>query len=173
VFPEVAGWSRVPATRGRLWQPHFAGADLLRVARYRNAAGQEVDLAVALFSRQGEGRELVAFGQGAAFRPWAWAADSDAPPGGKAELLYSFGTVREVLSFYRIGDILTGSRAAVKLETMKIRLLGGPQRAVAILISAEQPSDGSSVRPALDAFGRALGPIDRLADRAAGLPQRP
>jgi hypothetical protein len=81
--------------------------------------------------------------------------------------------MREVLTFYRVGDILTGNRGAVKLETMKIRLLGGPQRAVAILISAEQPSDGSSVRPALDAFGRALGPIDRLADRAAGLPQRP
>jgi exosortase A len=171
-FPEVPGWRRVPATRGRSWQPHFVGADLLRTARYRNAAGQEVDLAIILFSRQGEGRELVAFGQGAAFRPWAWAADSDPPPGGKGELLYSFGTMREVLTFYRVGGILTGNRAAVKLETMKTRLLGGPQRAVAILISAEQPADGSPVRPALDAFGRALGPIDRLADRAAGLPQR-
>jgi exosortase A len=169
---EVPGWTRIPATRGRPWQPHFAGADLLRIGRYRDAAGREVDLAIAIFARQGEGRELVAFGQGAAFRPWAWTADTDPPPDGKGELLYSFGTVREALTFYRVGDILTGSRPAVKLETMKVRLLGGPQRAVAILVSAEQPTDGASVRPALDAFARALGPIDRLADRAAGLPQR-
>jgi EpsI family protein len=172
-LPEVAGWSRVPATNGRPWQPHFAGADLLRVGRYRNQAGQEVDLAIAVFARQGEGRELVAFGQGAAFRPWAWSADTDPPPDGKGETLYSFGTVREALTFYRIGAIVTGSRAAAKLETMKTRLLGGPQRAVAVLVSAEQPSDGASVRPALDAFLRSLGPVDRLADRAAGLPGAP
>jgi exosortase A len=173
VLPEVPGWTRVFADHGRPWQPHFAGADLLRIGRYRNAAGQEVDLAIALFARQEEGRELVAFGQGAASDPWAWTAAADAPPGGKGELLYAFGSVREALSFYRVGDIVTGSGTKVKLETMKVRLLGGPQRAVAVLVSAEQPADGSSVRPALDAFVRALGPIDRLADRAAGLPERP
>jgi EpsI family protein len=173
VLPEVPGWTRIPPDRGRPWQPHFAGADLLRIGRYRNAAGQEVDLAIAVFARQEEGRELVAFGQGAAFRPWAWTADTAAPPGGRGELLYAFGTVREALTFYRVGDILTGSGTKVKLETMKVRLLGGPQRALAVLVSGEQPADGSSVRPALDAFVRAVGPIDRLADRAAGLPERP
>ena len=170
-LPEIAGWSRVPATNGRPWTPHFDGADSIRIGHYRNAAGQEVDLAVILFARQGEGRELVAFGQGAAYRPWAWTADSPAPPQGKGELIYSFGTVREALTFYRVGNVVTGSRAAAKLETMKARLFGGPQRAVAVLVSAEQPADGSPVRPALDAFLRSLGPIDRLADRAAGLPE--
>jgi hypothetical protein len=76
-----------------------------------------------------------------------------------------------VLTFYRVGDVLTGSPMEAKLATMKSRLFGGPQRAVALLVSAPQPADGVSVRPALDAFVRALGPIDRLADRAAGLPQ--
>jgi exosortase A len=171
VLPEIPGWSRVQA-HGRPWQPHFDGADLLRIGHYRNTAGQEVDLAIALYARQDERRKLVAYGQGAAFRPWAWTADAPAPPHGKAELLYSFGTVREALSFYRVGTILTGSAAAVKLETMKAHLLGGPQRAVAVLVSAEQPSDGSSVRPALDGFLRSLGPVDRLADRVAGLPEK-
>jgi len=170
-LPNVPGWTRVPA-QGRPWQPRFEGADLLRIGRYRNAAGQEVDLAIALFARQSEGGKLVAYGQGAASRPWAWTADTAPAPGGKGELLYSYGAVREALTFYRVGDILTGSRAAAKLATMKARLLGGPQRAVAVIVSAEQPADGSSVRPALDAFLRALGPVDRLADRAAGLPQR-
>ncbi len=79
--------------------------------------------------------------------------------------------MREALTFYRVGNLLTGSAAAVKLETMKARLFGGPQRAVAVIVSAEQPADGGSIRPALDAFLRALGPVDRLADRAAGLPE--
>ncbi len=55
----------------------------------------------------------------------------------------------------------------MKLETMKARLLGGPQRAVAVLVSSEAPGEGASARPAIDAFLRDLGPLDRLADAAA------
>jgi len=168
-FPEVRGWQRVAPTNGRPWQPHFAGADLLRMARYRDADGREVDLALAVFARQGEGRELVAYGQGAVAPggAWAWTDSSPAPANGTAELIASNGTTREVVSFYRVGDSLTGSGMQVKLETMKTRLLGGPQRAVAVLVSAEAPGAGTSARPAIDAFLAALGPVDTLADRAA------
>jgi EpsI family protein len=171
-LPGVEGWEGVPVT-GRPWKPHFAGADLLRMSRYRNPQGQEVDLAIAVFARQSEGRELVGYGQGAIGpnSDWAWTASPPAPARGRADRIASHGTVREVLTFYRVGNVLTGSDMEVKLETVKARLTGGPQRAVAILVSAPQPADGVSVRPALDAFVRALGPIDRLADRAAGLPQ--
>ena len=173
VLPDVPGWERVPVSGGRPWKPHFAGADLLRMGRYRNAEGEAVDLAVAVFARQEEGREIVGYGQGAVGPQsrWAWTASAPPPPGGRADRILSFGTVREVLTFYRVGSILTGSHTAVKLETMKTRLFGGPQRAVAVLVSAPQPAEGVSPRPAIDAFVRALGPIDRLADRAAGLPQ--
>lgn len=172
-LPEIAGWQRVPRGAGRPWYPRFAGADLLRLAHYRNSAGQEVDLAIAVFARQAEGRKLVAYGQGAAAPggPWAWTADDVAPASGKAEILFSHGSLRGVLSFYRVGSILTGSPAAVKIETMKVRLLGGPQRAVAILVSAEAPAASASARPAINAFLSALGPVAPLADRAAGLPE--
>jgi exosortase A len=172
VLPYVDGWERMPMT-GRPWKPHYVGADLLRMGRYRNAQGQQVDLAIAVFARQGEGRELVGYGQGAVGpeSDWAWTASASPPFGGRADRIASHSTVREVLTFYRVGSTLTGSPMQVKLETMKTRLTGGPQRAVAILVSAPEPADGVSVRPALDAFVRALGPIDRLADRAAGLPQ--
>jgi exosortase A len=166
-LPTLTGWTPV-APGGRLWQPHFAGADRIATGRYRDASGDEVDLAIIVYARQSEGHKLIGFGQGAAGGHWAWTADAPAPAGGRSEMLFSFGTVREVISFYRIGSIVTGSPAAAKLETMKAHLLGGPQRAVAILVSAEQPPGGSA-RPALDSFLRALGPIDRLADRAAGL----
>ncbi|HYE28663.1 MAG TPA: exosortase A [Allosphingosinicella sp.] len=168
-LPEVAGWTRLPA--GAEWRPHFAGADRLRIARYRDSAGREVDLAIAVYARQGEGRELVGYGQGAAHPDgaWSWTADTDAPAGGRAERIGSHGRVREVASFYRVGRVLTGSPARVKLETVRSRLLGGPQRAVAVLVAAEAPADGLSPRPAVDAFLEDLGPIEPLADRAAGL----
>ena len=174
-LPSVPGWHPVPASGGRPWRPSFVGADQIRMARYRNAAGQEVDLAVAVFMRQQEGRELVGYGRGAIVPggPWAWASDGPAPPGGRLDRIVSHGTVREVATFYRVGSILTGSPTAVKLETMKTRLLGGPQRAVAIMVSAEAPAAGVSPRPAIDAFLESLGSIEALADEASGLPQRP
>src|SRR5690606_35725986 len=43
-LPDVPGWRQVPATGGIPWRPRFAGADLFRMARYRDSAGHEVDL---------------------------------------------------------------------------------------------------------------------------------
>jgi exosortase A len=169
-LPDVPGWQRVPATDGIPWQPHYAGADRVAMARYRDTRGREVDLAIAVFARQSEGHELVGFGQGAVTPQgrWAWTADAPPPPDGRAERIASHGVAREVLSFYRVGDRLTGSAMGVKLETMKVRLLGGPQRAVAVLVSAQAPAAETSARPQIDDFLRALGPIAPLADRAAG-----
>ena len=170
VLPQVPGWQRIADTSGRAWEPSYEGADVIRIGRYRNAAGQKVDLAIALFARQEEGRELVGFGQGPAGpnSGWAWAANGPAPAQGRLDRIQSFGTIREVATFYRAGSVLTGSPLEVKVETIRTRLLGGPQRAVAVMVSA----DGPAPRPAIDAFIRALGPIDRLADEAAGLPSR-
>jgi EpsI family protein len=164
ILPGVEGWERVPVT-GRPWKPHFAGADLLRMSRYRNPQGQEVDLAIAVFAARERARARR-LGQGAIGPEATGPGPPSAPPParGRADRIASHGTVREVLTFYRVGNVLTGSDMEVKLETVKARLTGGPQRAVAILVSAPQTADGVSVRPALDAFVRALGPIDRLAD---------
>jgi EpsI family protein len=172
-LPDVQGWSQVPAVRGRPWQPHFAGADLLRSARYRDGQGREVDLTIAVFARQAEGRELVGYGQGAVGpeSDWAWIAAGPAPANGRLDRIATHGIVREVATFYRVGDILTGRGIEAKLETTRVRLIGGPQRAVAVMVSAEAPSEGESPRPAIDAFLSALGPIAPLADQAAGLPR--
>ena len=159
-MPDVPGWQRLPA--GRDWQPHFDGADRIVQARYRDGQGRTVDLAIAVFASQSEGRELVGFGQGATAPEgrWAWTADAPPPPDGRAERIASHGVERQVASFYRVGDVVTGSGVRVKLETMKVRLLGGPQRAVAVLVSSES-------RPAIDDF-----PARARADRAARRPRR-
>ncbi|HEY0313123.1 MAG TPA: exosortase A [Allosphingosinicella sp.] len=171
-MPPVAGWTQVPDRGGRAWAPHFAGADRIASGRYRDRSGREVDLWLVVYARQEPARKLVGFGQGAA-EPggdWAWTTDAPPPSGGKSERIFSNGSVREVASFYRVGSILTGSPAQVKLATMKAHLLGGPQRAVAVLVSAVEPAGQGSARPAIDAFLNAAGPVAALADAAAGLP---
>jgi hypothetical protein len=51
----------------------------------------------------------------------------------------------------------------VKVETLKAKFLGGPQRAVAVHVSAEV-LPGRDPRVAIERFLDALGPIDHLAD---------
>ena len=75
---------------------------------------------------------------------------------------------RDVVSFYRTGGVTTGSGSAIKLATLKARLLGGNQQAVAVLVSAERIGR-TEPRPAIDAFVKSLGNIDKMADRMAGL----
>jgi exosortase A len=165
-LPSVPGWHPVPA--GRDWRPFFAGADRFAAARYRDRRGREVDLVIAVFDDQSQGRELVGFGQGVDPR-WSWSGPAAAPPGGRADRIASRHMAREVVSFYRVGEVLTGSGTRVKLETVRIRLLGGPRRAVAVQVSAPAaPASGASPRAAIDDFLAAFGPVETVADRAAG-----
>jgi exosortase A len=170
-LPDVPGWQRVDYQPLRPWKPSFAGASHELLGRYRNAAGQEADLYIAVYDRQSDGRELIGFGQGAVGREsdWSWIAGCTAPPQGACERISADAkALREVVSFYRVGGVTSGSARAIKLATMQARLLRGNQQAVAILVSAERMGKVEP-RPAIDAFTKALGNIDNLADRAAGL----
>ena len=141
------------------------------MGRYRNAAGQKADLYIAVYDRQSEGRELVGYGQGAVGpnSKWSWIAGCDNPPQARCERISADNkTHRDVVSFYRVGGTTSGSGSAIKLATLKARLLGGNQQAVAVLVSAER-IDKAQPRPTIDAFVKSLGPIDKMADRMAGL----
>ncbi len=171
-LPVVAGWERVDYRPQFDWQPRFDGANHQLLGRYREgSSGVEVDLAIAVYDRQEDGREIVGYGQGA-FDPgsdWSWSRNLATPESGTGIQITAPGpVVRDVHSFYRVGNILTGSGSAVKLETVKTKLLGGNQQAVAVLISAEKV-DEAGPAAAMDDFRKALGPIDKLADEMAGL----
>lgn len=171
-LPRVPGWTQVLAKDAVPWRPRFDGADHLVMGRYRDAQGHELDLAIATFDRQEEKRELVGFAQGAADPdgPWTWSAPAQAPANARGEQITARGpTIRHVVSFYGLGGApLTGSPPQVKLETMKARLLGGDQRAVALLLSAQE-REGQSSDTVIDAFLRALGDPQALADRSIGV----
>jgi exosortase A len=172
VLPQVAGWERADYQPLYDWEPRFDGASHQLLGRYRNrATGSQVDLAIAVYDRQQEGREIVGYGQGALVpdTQWSWNRNLDAPDGAAAvELIAPGPVVRDVVSFYRIGGKLTGSASVVKLETLKSNILGGPQQAVAILVSSETKRE-ESPRIAIDSFLADLGPVDKLADEMAGL----
>ncbi|KQN78512.1 exosortase A [Sphingomonas sp. Leaf62] len=167
-LPSVPGWQRIAIT-GEPWVPHYPGADHFLIGRYGDARGRSVDLVIAVYAAQGEGHELVGFGQGPIRENDRWVRIADTPPiaGGTALRMAAPGPVeREVATWYRIGSTTTGSEDRVKLATLKTRLLGGPQRGVAVLMSAEKGT--GDPRGTITDFLRAAGPVDAIADRAAG-----
>ena len=171
-LPDMAGWTRTDTRPAYPWAPRFDGADHLATSRYRDAGGRIVDLAIATFDRQEEGRELVGFAQGAADpdSQWVWSSPAPAPQGALGEQITAPGpVVRHVVSFFGIGgNPLTGSKPRVKIETMTARLLSQDQRAVAILVSAEE-GQGRSADAAIADFIRDMGDVQLLADRSIGI----
>ena len=164
-LPDVRNWKRVRIIQTYPWRPRFDGADHRLFGQYQNAKGGRVDLSIVVYGWQVEGKEIVGYGQGA-FDPeshWSWANDTTHPADGKGVRIFAPGVEREVLSFYRIGGMTTGNASKVKLETLKSKLLGGNQTAVAVLVSAESSRNKPS-RPTIDAFLRDLGAVDVLAD---------
>lgn len=164
MLPQVAGWERTVEQVSYPWQPRFDGADHRLGGQYIDADGNRVDVLVVLYGWQAEGKEIVGFGQGL-LPPesgWSWANATPAPENGKADMIYAPGAEREVASFYMMGGKMTGSASRIKLATLKARMLGGDQVAAAILISAEN-TQAKPARVQIDAFLRALGPVDQLA----------
>jgi exosortase A len=169
-LPSVKGWKRVAIERRRPWQPWHPGADHYVFGRYASTAGDQVDVAIAVYGRQREGAKLGAFGTGVLREDGPWLRVADVPPiaEGAAVRIAAPGPVsRIVASWYRVGDILTGDLRRVKLETMRARLIGGPQSAVAIHLSATS-TPGHDPCVAIDHMLASLGPLADLADRAAG-----
>ncbi|HWV12909.1 MAG TPA: exosortase A [Sphingobium sp.] len=172
VIPAVRGWALTSEQPRYRWRPRFDGADYLALGRYRNERGDVVDLAIASFDRQDEGRELVGFAQGVADpdQRWSWSSPAPAPANGRGEQITAPGpVVRHAISFYMVGDAaVTGSAPRVKIDTMLARLLGRDQRAAAIIVSAEERS-GRPADIAIAQFLQDIGDVKDLADRSLGI----
>lgn len=166
-LPVVPGWTRVADVPPTPWAPRFDGADHMLIGRYGNAAGQRVDVGIALYGWQDHGREIVGFGQGAANpdQKWAWAMDLPREAGAKVErLMGPEKATREAATWWFVGGAATPGKAAVKLATLKARLTGGDQSAATLIVSAEGPG----AHDAIAAFVRAMGdPQPRVATMLA------
>jgi EpsI family protein len=124
-----------------------------------------------VFGSQGEGHKIGAFGTGVIREEDRWVRIADEAPiaGGAVLRMTAPGPVeRVVATWYVVGDRVTADERVVKIETMRAKLLGGPQRAVAIHLSA-QVASGRDARADIAAFAAAIGPIDVLGNSLAGL----
>lgn len=161
-LPRVAGWSVVSPDLYSAWQPHHPGADRRLFGRYTDGRNS-VDVGIAFYAGQHEGKELVSFGTGVLAEADRWVRVGDLPPvaGGSAMRIVAPGPVeRTVATWYRVGSTVTADERRVKLETMRARLAGRNQVAVALHIAA--PGDDLA---AIARFVAAAGGPAALIDR--------
>ncbi|WP_326524164.1 exosortase A [Sphingomonas sp.] len=166
-LPAVPGWSRVVVEGGpAAWSPNYPTADHRLFGRYTDGRGATVDVGIAVYAGQRENHELVAFGQGALRENDRWVRVSGEPgiAGGRVERITAPGPVeRLVATWYRIGGTTTASEGQVKVETLKAKLTGGRQAAVALHVSAVR-GDGADPRVAIAGFLAAAGQPGTIAD---------
>ena len=159
------GWRDVGAA-GTGWVPRFDGADQIAIRHFASETGQVVTVAIGAYERQAEGREVVAFGQGAIDpeSKWAWSSALPAVDGGKTErLLHPGPMLRDAATWYVVDGDVTGSARAAKLAELKARLLGGDPRALSLIVSSAAETGGGD---AISAFVSASGGAKAMADRA-------
>jgi EpsI family protein len=163
-----AGWNVASSEQGG-WTPRFDGADQRLVRHFADAKGRRVTVAIGGYARQAEGREVVAFGQGAIDpeSKWAWSAALPPVDGGKTERLLRPGPVlRDAATWYVVDGRATGSPRGAKLAGLKARLFGGDPRALSLIVSSEEGQGGAQ---AISDFVSASGGAQAMADRALKL----
>lgn len=168
-LPDVPGWSRVQHTGNTPWAPRYAGADHRIIGHYADANGHIVDMSIVLYAWQGEGREIIGYGQGAAGLDadrWVWSSAGPMIDTARTEYVTAPGAVRRLAAtWYVSGGRVSGSPLRVKLDTVLSRLLGQDQAIAAVIVSA-QDREGVPAEAAVRAFVRSLGPPEKLAVRA-------
>jgi len=170
-LPAVAGWNLVDYTPAAAWEPRASGATHRLLGRYRNSGGQEVDVFLAVYSAQGDGREASASGEGALTpdTPWRWLEPGTARGGARADYLLANGRVKRLAeTSYRTGSLITGSNARLKLATMQNQLLLRPQPTILAILSAEE-SGTQNAAQSIAAFRTSINDEGAWLDRIAGV----
>lgn len=170
VLPAIDGWQRVENQGGRPWVPRFDGADHRLYGRYRNDRGASVDVAIGLYSEQGRRRSITSQGQGAIDGEHGWRRTSTLIRReiGVTDMIRTGETTRFAVSRYVVGGAEARDVMAVKLRTLRTRLIGGDQAAASIIVSAEDPDGQAAVASFMLAFGSVERHAQALIDTARG-----
>ncbi len=169
-LPQVAGWTRVDYRPKVGWEPRAAGAEHRLLGRYRDARGREVDVFYALYSAQRDGKEAGGFGEGALPTDgvWSWSKPGNPVQGAKSDWLLAEGRVNRLAeTWYRTGDLLSGSNAKLKLATIADRLRLRARPTMLLILSVE--GQEAVAEQTLSDFRTAAGPLPQWMDRIAGL----
>lgn len=166
-LPEVVGWQRVDYHPATWWEPRASGADHRLLGRYADGHGRSVDVFLAVYSGQSEGREAGGFGEGALTpdSAWQWLAPGPAVRDARSDRLLSKSEVERLAETrYHTGNLLTGSNARLKLANIRDRLLLRARPTSLLILSAEKVG-GNDPQTAIAAFRQSAGPLDRWIDR--------
>lgn len=168
-LPQVPGWQLADGETGTRWSPLHGGADHRLKARFIDGDGHALDMSFALFASQSEGREAGGYGQGA--QPlgsqWAWEAPGPSFVGGKSDVIQAPGPVhRLTVTWFRTGNLITGSNAKLKLANIVDRLLLR-RRATSVLILSAEEGQGMPADAIIARFMGTTGPIAPWMDRMA------
>ncbi len=168
-LPDVAGWNRSEHAPVVAWEPAAAGATHRLLGSYQNISGQQVDVFIALYSSQDETREAGGFGQGALMpdTEWRWLEPGKALGTAKTDYLLANGHVKRfAATWYRTGDLLSGSNSSLKLATMRDKLLLSARPTTALIVSSEAMGDEDPA-VAVSEFTKDVGSLGQWIDRIA------
>jgi exosortase A len=160
-LPDVPGWHRVPYTPHPWWQPRAAGADHRLIGRYADAQGDVVDVFYALYASQGHGHKADGTGEGAVRRDsgWSWQAAGPVLADAASDRLQAAGpTARLAETTYASGDLVTGSKLALRMHNLEDRLVLRAESTMMLILSAV-PAPGRPAEAELAAFRGAIGPL--------------
>ncbi|MCJ2181668.1 exosortase A [Novosphingobium sp. 1949] len=169
VLPDVPGWTRVPYAPSVWWEPLAQGSEHRLLGRYADASGATVDVFVALYSGQGEGREAGGFGQGALTPETSWSWQSSAPgiEQGRGERLLAEGRVERLAqTWYRNGGLLSGSNLELKLAVIADQMALRAEPTTLLILSAEE-GERHDAAARIARFRAASGPLASWIDRIA------
>ncbi|MFN3231960.1 MAG: exosortase A [Alphaproteobacteria bacterium] len=155
---EAEGWRQM-TYRGIDWHPVIAGADAESIARYTNGP-QKIDLYVGYFDHQRQGSEVINAQNDMAGPRWTMTGI-----GGATEFESRVGPVpaswsriigrdrqRAVFVASRVDGKWAVGTVAIKLATVRARLLGGDKSASIVALATDYEGDIETARAAIQSF---------------------
>jgi exosortase A len=166
----ATGWQQIDYKPRQPWGPRASGAHHRLLGRFADAKGNQVDVFFAVYASQGPGRKASGFGEGALTPDsgWSWQSAGPQVANAKSDRLLAPNAARLAETYFRSGDLLTGSAAQLSVRTMQSRLLLQARPTMLLILSAEERT-GHSAAAALTAFRRSAGPLGPWMDRTAHL----
>lgn len=168
-LPQVPGWQRTDYAPQAAWEPRAQGADHRLLGSYADPQGRRVDVFIAVYAAQRDGKEAGGYGQGALMPESGWSWEGEGPAVADAQsdrLRAADGTVRLAQTWYRSGNLLTGSNTRLKLATIADRLQVQVRPTLVLILSAEE-GPARDADAALASFRASTGSIAAWMDQIA------
>jgi EpsI family protein len=147
----VGAWKGPQSVADADWQPLFPAADLVQMGKY-STAGKDVEMFVAAYSSQRQGKEIVSYDNSVVGKDAATLSRQDLPGHTKEVVAVApNGHQFVVRYFYQIGSLRTDNDLQEQLHYATASLHGNPL-SMAVAMSARCAPDCDAARATLEAF---------------------